>query len=41
MMVPESGHNIILENPIFVCREVKDFILGETNENKLANKKRI
>jgi 2-succinyl-6-hydroxy-2,4-cyclohexadiene-1-carboxylate synthase len=33
MMVPESGHNIILENPIFVCREVKDFILGETNEN--------
>ncbi len=33
IMVPESGHNIILENPIFVSREVKDFILGETNDN--------
>ena len=32
VMVPESGHNIILENPIFVSREVKDFILGVTNE---------
>ena len=33
IMVPESGHNIILENPIFVSREVKDFILGENNDN--------
>jgi 2-succinyl-6-hydroxy-2,4-cyclohexadiene-1-carboxylate synthase len=33
IMVPDSGHNIILENPIFVSREVKDFILGENNVN--------
>ncbi len=33
IMVPDSGHNIILENPIFVSREVKNFILGENNVN--------
>ena len=35
-MVPNSGHNIILENPIFISQKVKHFILGENNENKLA-----
>jgi len=33
IMVPESGHNIILENPIYVSRAVKNFILGENDDN--------
>ena len=33
IMVPESGHNIILENPIYVSRAVKNFILGDTYVN--------
>ena len=31
LMVPNSGHNIILENPIFVAQEIKKFVLGEIN----------
>ena len=33
IVVPHSGHNIILENPIFVSRAVKNFILGVKNDN--------
>ena len=33
IMVPQSGHNIILEKPTFVAYEAKNFILGETNGN--------
>ena len=33
LMVPNSGHNIILENPIFVAQEIKKFVLGEINGN--------
>jgi len=27
--VPNSGHNIILENPIYISQKIKNFILGE------------
>ena len=28
-IVPNSGHNLILENPIYIAKKTKDFILKE------------
>jgi len=27
--VPNSGHNIVLEHPIYISQKIKSFILGE------------